>query len=100
MINRLKLTHLFDACGKNLDYEIRENGKNISGGERQKIAFARAYLSGKKVFVLDESLSAIDKLSALDILADLLSQDDITLILIGHGLDHSTLKQFTKVIEL
>lgn len=100
IIKRLKLTHLYESCGGNLNYLIQENGKNLSGGEKQKIALARAYVSNKKIFVLDESLSAIDADSARDILNDLLSRKDITLIMISHGTEQSVLDRFTKVIQL
>ena len=100
IIKRLKLTHLYESCGGNLNYLIQENGKNLSGGEKQKIALARAYVSNKKIFVLDESLSAIDADSAKDILNDLLSRKDITLIMISHGTEQSVLDRFTKVIQL
>ncbi len=100
MVKHLKLTHLYESCGKDLNYQIQENGKNLSGGEKQKIALARAYVSNKKVFVLDESLSAIDSESARDILNDLLSRKDITLIMISHGTEQNVLNQFTQVIHL
>ena len=57
-------------------------------------------MSNKKIFVLDESLSAIDADSARDILNDLLSRKDITLIMISHETEQSVLDRFTKVIKL
>ena len=93
-INKIK--NGFKLSDELLDTEYN----NLSGGEKQKIALARAYVSNKKIFVLDESLSAIDADSAKDILNDLLSRKDITLIMISHGTEQSVLDRFTKVIQL
>lgn len=52
---------------KTLDTEILDCGANLSGGEKQKIALARALQSGADVLILDEICSNIDKASASDI---------------------------------
>jgi ATP-binding cassette subfamily B protein len=45
---------------KGLDEEVRERGGNLSLGERQLIAFARALVHDPAVLVLDEATSSID----------------------------------------
>jgi len=52
---------------KSMDTEILENGSNLSGGEKQKIAFIRALYNGTDVLILDEITSNIDMQSAMDI---------------------------------
>lgn len=49
---------------KTLDTEIWEGGANLSGGEKQKIALARALSSSADVLILDEVCSNIDKEAA------------------------------------
>lgn len=45
---------------KGYDTEIKGDGSNLSQGERQLLAIARAYISGPPVMILDEATSSID----------------------------------------
>ena len=42
---------------------IEENGSNFSGGERQRIAIARAFLKERDLYIFDESTSNLDSFS-------------------------------------
>ena len=44
-------------------YRILENGKNLSAGQSQLIAFARAIASQSEVIILDEATSAVDSVT-------------------------------------
>lgn len=65
--------------------EFDENGVVLSGGEKQKIAIARVYVSNAEVVILDEPTSALDAFSEREInhlLFNLLA--DRTVITISH----------------
>ena len=49
---------------KSFESKILEGGANLSGGEKQKIAFARALFSSADVLILDEVCSNIDREAA------------------------------------
>lgn len=59
------------ASAEGLDAELTEGGKNLSGGERRKIALAGALLRPSNILILDEPTSNIDASSRDDLLARL-----------------------------
>lgn len=81
------------------DTQIYDNGANLSGGDKQKIALARLYLRSCDVIILDESLNAIDSESKSDILNTLFSEfSDKLIIMISHEKELS--KRFDRHLEI
>ena len=69
-----------------LDYMIYEDGKNVSGGEKSRIAIARGLLEHADLILLDEAFSALDYDKAREIEQSLLELEDVTVIHISHVL--------------
>ena len=64
---------------------VGDRGLKLSGGQRQKIAIARAILKKPKILLLDEATSALDNLSETKILKSLNRfTKNITTIMIAH----------------
>lgn len=51
-----------------LEHEVLDNGSNFSGGQKQRLLLARAFLKNKDLLILDDTMSALDYLSERKIL--------------------------------
>lgn len=66
---------------------VYEKGENLSDGEKQRLALARAMLSKGRLWLLDEPTSSLDYVTEQRVLQQLLnSATEDTLLLIGHRL--------------
>ncbi|MCU0532284.1 MAG: ABC transporter ATP-binding protein/permease [Hydrococcus sp. Prado102] len=70
------------------EYEtvVGERGITLSGGQRQRTALARALLTNAPVLILDDALSSVDNQTATQILQNLSSTQEKTVIFISHQL--------------
>lgn len=67
------------------DTKLAELGDSVSGGERQRIGIARAFLHDAPIILLDEPTSNIDSLNEGIILKTLLEEkENKTIILVSH----------------
>jgi ATP-binding cassette subfamily B protein len=53
-------TEFIDAKQKGYDSEIAQGGTNVSGGQKQRLSIARAIAKHPKIFIFDDSFSALD----------------------------------------
>ena len=104
-----KLDHILETSGVNnfihqsadgLNKMITENGKNISGGQQQRIAIARALYKDADIVLLDEPFNELDEVSTLSLLNYFkeLSAAGHTVIMITH--DSKSLSYCNKIISL
>lgn len=67
-----------------LDTVLGEHGLGLSEGQMQRIAIARAVFSGSPVLILDEATSALDEASEHQLLQNLRSMTDRTVLIVTH----------------
>ena len=67
-----------------LETVIGEHGQGLSEGQTQRIAVARAYLSGAPILLLDEATSALDDETEAKMLANLRALNDRTCLIVTH----------------
>ena len=94
------LEDVIASCGNGLDTLAEENGKNFSGGQRQRIAIARALIHGRKILLIDEGTSSLDKENALEIEKRLIENPDLTVIMISHNFDPQIKEKLDGVYKL
>jgi ATP-binding cassette subfamily B protein len=93
------LDELVDALPDGVDTVVGERGRQLSAGERQRLAIARAFLADPAVLVMDEATGALDPSSEAAVLQ---GYDRVmkgrTTILITHRLDLA--RQAERVVVL
>lgn len=81
------------------DTIIGEGGVNLSGGEKQRLAIARALIQNTKIILFDEATSALDNETQDKISSAINSmRDDYTILIIAHRL--STVINADKILYL
>ncbi len=97
-----KIAHVLEFVEKmpeGLDTNIGENGLSLSGGQRLRIAIARAFLKDAPILILDEATSALDTESERFIQEALQQlQKDKTSIVVAHRL--STIEASDSIIVM
>jgi ATP-binding cassette subfamily B multidrug efflux pump len=90
-IQELQLETFISSFEGGLDYQVQERGQSLSSGQRQLIAFIRAYIFNPDIFILDEATATLDSYTEQYIQTALQTLlKNRTCILIAHRL--STIK--------
>ena len=94
IIKKVKLDKFLKKLPNGLSHTIKQNGMNISGGEKQRIGIARALLHDPDIILLDEATSGLDSFTESKII-DTIKNLNKTVIIVSHRLN--TLKFCEKV---
>lgn len=82
-----------------LNKKIKFNSRNLSGGEKQRLAIARGLLRYKDIIILDEVTSSLDNKNEIEILKELKKfKKNKIIIIVSHK--KSSLKVCDKIYEL
>ena len=102
VINAAKIIGVHDFISSlpgGYHYNVKERGAMLSSGQRQLIAFLRAYICNPEILVLDEATSSIDSYSE-EIIQEAIEKitKDKTSIIIAHRL--STIRNADRIIMM
>lgn len=91
MIEALRMVNLWSFLSEQdgLNTKLNQQGSNFSGGQRQRLAIARALIHNTPIYIFDEVTSNIDAESENDIMSVIHNMAKIkTVILISHRLEN------------
>ena len=85
VIRDSNLQTFVDNLPKGLETNLSEMGRNLSGGEAQKIGIARALYKRSEILLLDEATSALDENAEKEIINTIIRlKKKVTIIAITH----------------
>lgn len=93
---------ILDRAEKGIDTKIGENGIKLSGGEKQRLAIARALLRNPELIIFDEATSNLDSLTEKEITKTIKEiskiKSELITIIVAHRL--STVMHTDKIYVL
>jgi len=100
-VKRAGLTDFVANLPDGLDSMIYDNGKNISGGERSRLAIARGLINKSDIIFLDEAFANLDAEKAKAIEKSLLDLKGVTIINVSHVVfkDHQQMYDDVLVVK-
>ena len=108
-VSKAKISEVIKECGledliaklpDGMDTVLADQGKQLSGGQEQRVAFARALLRDTPIYLLDEATSALDKASSVQLERLILTQKDKTVIMVTHHLRDEVKQLADQVVDL
>ena len=92
-------SEFIDNLAKGYQTEVGNKGGNLSVGQKQRIAIARALIKNPKILILDEATSNIDAISEKYIMDTIYNlPNDMIVIIVAHRL--STIRSCDKIVIL
>jgi ATP-binding cassette subfamily B protein len=100
-LRRASALKLVESSPKGLDTMLGEGGKMVSGGEKQRLAIARALVRNPRILIFDEATSALDSITEEEItqtLKEISAGKQQIVLMIAHRL--STIMHADKIYVL
>ena len=82
-----------------MDARLGERGVGLSEGQAQRVAVARALLSGAPILLLDEATSALDEQTEAKLLENISAMRDKTVLIVTHRRAALAICDYTLHIE-
>ena len=99
IIEKVQLSKFIDNLDRGIETEVGERGIKISGGERQRIAIARALYRKPKILFFDEASSSLDNDTEDKLINSIKAlKGELTIVMVAHRL--SSLKICDKIYEI
>ncbi len=98
IVNKLGLVDFIENLPNGFATQVGENGSSLSGGEKQRIAIARALYKNPDIYIFDEATSSLDSESEAFVKSTIqeLKNQGKTIIIIAHRL--STIIDSDKIV--
>ena len=97
-IEKAGLAGLIQEKGE--DYSCGEGGKNLSGGEKQRVSIARCLVREAPVLLMDEVTAALDNETSYMVEGKILEMKDVTKIIITHRLNEDIMKRYDQIFVM
>ncbi|MEI6580499.1 MAG: ATP-binding cassette domain-containing protein, partial [Eubacteriales bacterium] len=81
-------------------YDCGEGGRNLSGGEKQRVSIARCLIRETTVLLMDEATASLDNSTAYSVTSSILDLVGLTKIIVTHKLEESIMKKFDYIIAM
>lgn len=88
IVRELGLMSFIEKLPQGFNTQIGENGASVSGGEKQRLAIARAIYKNPEIIIFDEATSSLDSVSEQNVKAVIqrLKDQGKTILIIAHRL--------------
>lgn len=100
VVEQSGLNPVVERLPQGLQTVLGEAGSNLSGGECQRVAFARLLLRKTPILLLDEATASLDNHTTCRIENLVLDNKDLTLISVTHKLIRRILQKYDEIIVL
>ncbi|MDQ4712318.1 ABC transporter ATP-binding protein [Bacillus subtilis] len=98
VIKEAGLDSLVTANSSGIDMHLGEEGKLVSGGEKQRISIARALIRKTPILLMDEATASLDQKNTFEIENSLLNIKGLTAVIITHKLNPQLLSKYDSIL--
>ncbi len=94
-----QLSDFIKNCPNGYDELIGERGLKLSGGEKQRIAIARALLKDSRILIFDDATSNLDAETERRLIQQIAEIDGLTVIIVSHRLSVLSICDYLYVLD-